>query len=229
MAKVIEATKGKIRDLPIKKSLGEILSKAADEAGIDTVRVTSGGQAKKGSGGKRTGSTRHDEGNAADLQLERNGHVLSFENPAERPVVAKFVTAAAALGATGIGAGVGYMGVHTLHVGFGAKMVWGAGGKAVNAPEWLKKAVAAAASHKPASSPAIAAAAIRLPGRYKVVANGGLRLRSGPGVEHGIKAKLTSGTLLTVLVFQGEWAQVDLANDGVAEGFVSAAHLIPAT
>lgn len=223
MAKVIEATQGKIRDLPIKKSLGELLSKAADEAGIDTVRVTSGGQAKKGSGGKRTGSTRHDEGNAADLQLEKNGHVLSFEKSQERPVVAKFVTAASALGATGIGAGVGYMGEHTLHVGFGTKLVWGAGGKAVNAPEWLRQAVAAAASHTPA------APAARLPGRYKIVADGGLRLRSGPGLDHGIKTTLASGTVLSVLAFQGDWAKVDLSNDGVADGFVSASHLRPAT
>lgn len=225
MATVIEATKGKIRDLPIKKKLSEILSKAADEAGIDTVRVTSGGQAKKGSGGKRTGSTRHDEGNAADLQLEKNGHVLSFEKPEERPVVVRFVTAAAAFGATGIGAGVTYMGEHTLHVGFGTKAVWGAGGKSANAPDWLKKAVAAAATYKPAPA---APAAPAQPGRYRIQADGGLNLRDGPGKSHARKRTLDSGTVLTVLAFEGGWARVDLNGDGAADGFVSGDYLRPA-
>lgn len=227
MATVIEATKGKIRDLPIKKSLKEILSNAADQAGIDTVRVTSGGQARKGSGGKRTGSVRHDEGNAADLQLERNGHVLSFENPQERPVVASFVSAASALGATGIGAGVDYMGEHTLHVGFGSKATWGAGGKSANAPEWLKKAVAGA-SLKPAPKPAAASSAGTMPGRFRVIARSGLRLRSGPGLDHGITAMLMPGTVLTVQAFEGEWARVDLDNDGLIDGFVFGSFLTPA-
>jgi uncharacterized protein YcbK (DUF882 family) len=34
-----------------------------------TVQVFSGGQPKKGSGGKRTGSIRHDEGKAADVYI----------------------------------------------------------------------------------------------------------------------------------------------------------------
>jgi hypothetical protein len=144
MAQVIEATKGKIRDLPIQSRLRDILAAAGKEAGIDIVRVTSGGQAKLGSGGKRTGSTRHDDGNAADLQLEKGGKVLSFEVAAERTIIAAFVTAAARLGATGIGAGVDYMGPRTLHIGFGSKSVWGAKGSAANAPAWLKSAVAAA-------------------------------------------------------------------------------------
>lgn len=144
MTQVIEATKGKIRDLPIQAKLRDILIAAGKEAGIDIVRVTSGGQARLGSGGKRTGSTRHDDGAAADLQLEKGGRVLSFESPQERPIVARFVTAAAEKGATGIGAGVGYMGPFTLHIGFGSRLVWGAGGRTANAPAWLKAAVAAA-------------------------------------------------------------------------------------
>ncbi len=140
MAQVIEDTKGKIRDLPIAAKLKKILSDAADDVGVETVRVTSGGQAAKGTGGKRTGSTRHDLGNAADLKLESKGVALSFERQSERPIFEKFVESAAARGATGIGAGVTYMGEHTVHVGFGSKLVWGAGGKSVNAPAWLKAA-----------------------------------------------------------------------------------------
>jgi hypothetical protein len=152
VTQVIEATKGKIRDLPIQAKLREILLKAGEAAGIDIVRVTSGGQARLGSGGKRTGSTRHDDGNAADLQLEKGGQVLSFENAQQRPVIAKFVTVAASLGATGIGADVAYMGPYTLHVGFGAKAVWGTGGSVANAPSWLKEAVEAAAAPAPTAA-----------------------------------------------------------------------------
>jgi hypothetical protein len=159
MAKVIEDTKGKTRDLPIAAKLRQILSEAADQAGVDVVRVTSGGQAKKGTPGKRTGSTRHDLGNAADLMLEAKGKALSFTKAAELPVFEAFVTSAASRGATGIGAGIDYMGEHTIHVGFGKQLVWGAGGKAVNAPAWLKKAADKGWSGKGANAPGAGAAA----------------------------------------------------------------------
>jgi hypothetical protein len=141
MAEIIEATDGKIRDKPIAGRLRQVLVNAADAATIETVLVTSGGQAAKGTPGKRTGSTRHDLGNAADLQLLKNGRPLDFTDATDRRAIEAFVTAAAANGATGIGAGLEYMGPKTLHVGFGAKSVWGAGGKADNAPDWLKRAV----------------------------------------------------------------------------------------
>jgi hypothetical protein len=143
MAEIIEATDGKKRDKPINDKLRRVLDRAADAATIETVLVTSGGQAAKGSGGKRTGSTRHDHGNAADLQLLKSGRALDFTLPDDRPIVKAFVTSAAARGATGIGAGVEYMGPKTLHVGFGRKSVWGKGGRAANAPTWLKQAVLA--------------------------------------------------------------------------------------
>lgn len=185
MATIIEATAGKIRDKPIKATLREILSKAAAAAGIDTVRVTSGGQARKGSGGKRTGSTRHDDGNAADLQLEKGGHVLSFENPAERPIVARFVAECSRLGATGIGAGIGYMGPHTLHVGFGTKLVWGAGGRAANAPAWLRAAVAGAPAAKPTLRRGNSSEDVKALQRRLGIAADGI---FGPGTEAEVKA-----------------------------------------
>lgn len=141
MAVIIEATEGKTRDKPITQKLRGLLVVAADAAAIETVLVTSGGQAAKGSGGKRTGSTRHDNGNAADLQLLKGGRALDFTLSADRPIIEAFVTSAAANGATGIGAGIGYMGPNTLHIGFGSKSIWGAGGKSANAPSWLKQAV----------------------------------------------------------------------------------------
>ena len=67
MATVREDTRMQIRCRAISAELKQLLSRAADVAGVALVRVTSGGQAPKGSGGKRTGSTRHDHGRAADL------------------------------------------------------------------------------------------------------------------------------------------------------------------
>jgi peptidoglycan hydrolase-like protein with peptidoglycan-binding domain/muramidase (phage lysozyme) len=137
---------GKVRDRPINQKLRDVLVKAAEAADIDRVVITSGGQ--PGSTGRRIGSTRHDGGNAADLQLVMNDHVLDFTDPDDRPIVERFIMAAARHGATGIGAGVDYMGSTTLHIGFGRspadhkKIVWGAGGEAVNAPGWLKAAAA---------------------------------------------------------------------------------------
>lgn len=129
-----------IRTLPIGAALVAVLQAAGEAAGIDVVEVVSGGQFAPGKG-PRTGSTRHDDGKAADVQLFKDGRLLDFEG-GDRELVAAFVTAAAARGATGIGAGVGYMGPHRLHVGFGSQLVWGAGGRAANAPAWLRQAAA---------------------------------------------------------------------------------------
>ncbi len=129
-----------IRRLPIGDALVAVLRSAGEAAGIDVVEVVSGGQFAHGKG-PRTGSTRHDDGKAADVQLFKAGRLLDFED-GDRDLVAAFVSAAAARGATGIGAGVGYMGPHRLHIGFGSQLVWGAGGRAVNAPAWLRQAAA---------------------------------------------------------------------------------------
>jgi len=71
MVRVVENTAGKTRDLPIASRLKQILSFAASVAGIDEVRVESGGQCAIGTCSKRVGSTRHDLGNAADLDLKK--------------------------------------------------------------------------------------------------------------------------------------------------------------
>jgi peptidoglycan hydrolase-like protein with peptidoglycan-binding domain len=144
MSVIVEDTKGKIRDRPIAPELREILLRAAEAADIDVVRVTSGGQ--PGSSGRSTGSTRHNQGRAADLQLQKGERSLDFTNLNDRQIVEEFVAAAAAYGANGIGAGVDYMGPKTLHVGFGTtpqdhrEIVWGAQGRSANAPAWLQEA-----------------------------------------------------------------------------------------
>lgn len=149
MAVIVEDTKDAIRNLPIADRLRTVLLAAADAAGVETVRVTSGGQPSAGH--RRTGSARHDFGNAADLQLIKGGRALDFTNSVDRPTVAEFVAAAAAAGATGIGAAVDYMGPTTLHVGFGSKAVWGKDGRSVNAPAWLREAVEKGWAGKPAA------------------------------------------------------------------------------
>ncbi len=145
MARIDQSSlSGKIRDLPINRELETVLLKAADAAGVDVVFVTSGGQ--PGTSGKSVGSTRHNGGRAADLKLIANGVTARFSDQECDDIVARFVTAAAANGAIGIGAGVDYMGPKTMHIGFGTsasdtkKIVWGADGKSANAPQWLRDA-----------------------------------------------------------------------------------------
>jgi hypothetical protein len=77
-----ELTAAKIRDMPISAALRRVLLTAAHEAGVDIVRITSGGQ--PGSRGQRTGSNRHDGGNAADLELVARGRTLDFTRPPEQ-------------------------------------------------------------------------------------------------------------------------------------------------
>ncbi len=137
---------GKTRDRPIGSELEQLLKSAAEATGIDRVFVTSGSQ--PGTHGQSTGSTRHNNGRAADLQLIINGAALTFSD-SNGGRFAGFVKACAARGASGIGAGVNYMGNRTIHVGYGtssndhSKLVWGAQGASANAPQWLRVAAEA--------------------------------------------------------------------------------------
>lgn len=237
MAVVDEDSKGKIRDLPIHGKLRTVLVQAADAAGIAVVRVTSGGQCRKGTCRKRIGSTRHDEGYAADLELLIDGRrALNFTKASDRAIVAAFVTAAAAHGATGIGAAVDYMGPKTLHVGFGktpsdkARLVWGAGGAAANAPDWLRKAAHMGWQTTPSSAPYAVLAVAPAPDLYRVIARGGLKLRAGPGLDFPILSAIKTGTVLSVVAFEGglnDWARVDIEGDGLVDGHVHRAFLEP--
>lgn len=133
---------GTIRNQPVSSDLERVLNSAAAATGVSVV-VSSGGQPAAGSGGARTGSTRHDDGGAADLQLvDSNGRRLDFTNPNDLPIIQQFIATARANGATGFGAGTDYMGNNTIHVGFGNEAVWGGVGEnAPPAPEWLASAV----------------------------------------------------------------------------------------
>jgi hypothetical protein len=137
---------GAIRNKPITPELRQLLTSAAQTANVDAIVITSGGQDALGEGTRRAGSTRHDRGRAADLQLVVDGSTISFTDQSAPPVYLAFVTAGAAAGAVGIGADVGYMGNRTIHVGYGTSLndtthlTWGTGGRSVNAPQWLRDA-----------------------------------------------------------------------------------------
>jgi hypothetical protein len=225
-----------IRNKPITRELKQVLDTAAQAAGADKVVITSGGQDVLGEGTRLTGSTRHDRGRAADLQLVINGVTQTFTDQSAPSTILTFVAAAAAAGATGIGAGVQYMGNRTMHVGFGtsindtSELTWGKDGRSANAPQWLRDACAAswaAPGGSPTAAPGVAA-----PGRYVVIARGGLKLRGGPGTNFTAERTLPLGTELTVVELSSvdrAWARVDLEGDGLLDGFVFAAFLASAS
>jgi hypothetical protein len=129
---------GATRNKPLSDKLVSAMS-FLPELGVE-MRVFSGGQAEKGSGGPRTGSTRHDHGHAADADFYVGGRKLDWNNPQDVPIFQEIVRRAKAAGVTGIGAGDDYMGAGRMHIGFGAPAVWGAVGKGSNAPAWLRQA-----------------------------------------------------------------------------------------
>jgi len=137
MKRVTQAQSGATyRRLPITARLENVLEYAARQADVN-VRVTSGGQQHvpgkigKSIKGVRTGSIRHDirpgHMGAADIVLiDRNsGSQLDMRKATDASRMGVFTEAAVAAGATGVGAGVGYMGAHTIHVGDGGSGTWG--------------------------------------------------------------------------------------------------------
>lgn len=128
-----------VRTMAIKPELKDQLQFAAEKVGL-SVEVGSGGQAKIGTpGAARTGSTRHDEGGAADLKLYETNEkgekrMLDMTNPADAEKMERFTRETVRAGATGVGAGPGYMGNSTLHIGGGSVASWG------GAP-WIKNAL----------------------------------------------------------------------------------------
>lgn len=131
---------GATRNLPISARVNVQLERAATAVGNLKVEVFSGGQPR--SGPNRVGSHRHDEGEAADIQLRdtMTGKLLDMRNPGDRMRMQQFITAAVAAGATGVGAAEGYMGPHGIHIGGGTPAAWGADGTSASAPDWVRAA-----------------------------------------------------------------------------------------
>lgn len=239
MAEIVGPPSNVIRNKPITTELRDLLDGAAEATGVGKVVIVSGGQTSnhapnlEGVVGGWTGSRRHDNGGAADIELIKQGTTLSFTDT-DGSKVAAFVTAAAARGANGIGAGVNYMGPKRIHVGFGnsssdhQQLVWGAAGASANAPAWLRVAAKAGWDNPVGNSLLTAAPAAAASGHFIVTAREGLWLRKGPGLGFDRARLLAVGTELTVAGQDGEWARVDLEHDGLVDGYVFAAFLRPA-
>ena len=61
--------------------------------------------------------------------------------------------------------------------------------------------------------------------RARVTARDGLRLRAGPGTSFDIKTTLVSGQQVGILGQSGDWSQVDLQGDGLADGYCHSGYL----
>lgn len=100
------------------KELSEALFTVLNNAAIVTdpnmaIHITSGGQDRAGTpNARRTGSTRHDDGNAADLEVHVSGEKL----PINDPLHLSFIRNAFALGAKGGSADHDYMGSYRTHL-----------------------------------------------------------------------------------------------------------------
>ncbi|PYB77669.1 hypothetical protein [Rhizobium wuzhouense] len=155
------ANQGKKRNRPLNDQLTSAMA-FLGEMGV-TMEVFSGGQVTKQEAAKglgtRTGSTRHDHGNAADVFFYKDGRRLDWTNAEDLPVYQDIVRKARANGVTGFGAGPGYMQPGSMHIGFGNPGVWGAGGSSSTAPSWLTEAFGSVPQGKPMPSFAEAAAA----------------------------------------------------------------------
>ena len=150
---------GAIRNKPIQGALLTILQNVAGETGT-SILVYSGGQDKKGTpNARRTGSTRHDGGWAADIRITKDGRRLTALRSSDFEDLTDIVKSMRRNGMGSVGAGPGYMNGN-LHVdiadrvGQGSSLTWGAGGRSANTPSWLRKAfnAAGAASPKGASA-----------------------------------------------------------------------------
>lgn len=130
------ANSGAIRNKPLDPKLVESLGFLKD-LGV-TAEVFSGGQDAEGP--NRTGSHRHDGGGSGDMRFYKGDRQLDWANKDDVPLFQQIVQQGKQRGITGFGAGPGYMGPGTMHVGFGAPAVWGAGGSGDTAPSWLKAA-----------------------------------------------------------------------------------------
>ena len=213
-------------------------------SGVDIVEVTSGGQmsvsAAIAAGGVlvdanrrryringrivRTGSNRHDNGGAADLNLQIGGRKQDFTTTAGRRVVEKFLEYCTSFGAKGIGAAANYMGPVTMHVGFGSAAAWGASGSSANAPAWLRQAWSRGINN-PLVLPSQPNPDLEGTGRFKVTARNGLNLRGGPSTDFPVIDGLPFDQEVEVLSRSGDWAKIDILFDGIEDGYVHGAFL----
>ena len=137
------------RNQVIDEELVGILKSAADATKL-LVHIFSGGSDPDNP--VKCGSDRHKDGMGADVWLylieEGRGYAESIRLSHEDSEFEEFAKACKDSGATGIGAGPGYMSGYGIHVDIAAgkfdtvletdSKFWGSGGKPRNAPTWLK-------------------------------------------------------------------------------------------
>jgi hypothetical protein len=159
--KEMQATEAAIRKGALAPQTRSWLQYAGEQTGLEA-HVTSGGQRMPGAPG-HTGSHRHDVGGAGDLKLwdPAQKRYLDMRNPADAARMSEFVKHSVHAGATGVGAGLGYMGAQTLHVGGGKATHWGGApwiGEARVAGERMRKTGTPLAAPKVTESAADVAA-----------------------------------------------------------------------
>ena len=86
-----------------------------------------------------TKSGRHVDGGAGDGAVFYKGRQLDPDKASDIPILQELSRRAFEAGVTGIGAGPGYMGGKSLHIGFGKSGVWGSSGYGT-AYKWLQEA-----------------------------------------------------------------------------------------
>jgi len=138
----MQSTVAATRTLPIASDILSILQQAANATGLDVI-VRSGGQDDTTG---YVGTARHNHGHAADVSLHEGNRRLSLNNLEDISKIQDFLSETAKAGATGIGAGNGYMSNNTFHIGNasrhgqGAAAYWGGtSATSSNAPSWLRE------------------------------------------------------------------------------------------
>jgi|694.fasta_scaffold36434_8 lysozyme family protein len=148
---------GKIRSQDLSSELQQVISNGLAGTGLNW-NSTSGGQPTAGNG-PRTGSTRHDLGNATDGQFvdAETGRVLNADNLNDRQIISAALTNLYAAGITSVGwdssstGGGHYMGSTTFHLDIDPRGgVWGHTMTSSSAASWILAARNAASSNKQA-------------------------------------------------------------------------------
>lgn len=187
---------GVTRNKPFSPELTQILGYTARTAFVHPIRIVSGGQDDRGEGTRRTGSTRHDRGRAADTQCVVDGRTLILTEQTLDPLTAP-------ADATGIGFGLGYKGNKTIHSGFGfgtstprsREAELGGGGESANTSGWLRNA-AEAGWAAPISGHRSTDHNILTAGRYTVIGRSGRKLRGATSVNREPERTFPHGTKL---------------------------------
>lgn len=135
---IVTQQPGATRNLPLSQGLVAAIQKGLAGTGLNW-HSYSGGQPAKGSGGRRVGSTRHDNGRASDGYFKdaASGRILDASNGQDRQRISGALGKLRQSGIQGIGWGPGYMGSKNFHIDIVSPEIWGEGGRSANAHQWV--------------------------------------------------------------------------------------------